>query len=252
MTRVPARTLVVGACGRMGAMLCKRADRAGLTVAGVDRPLAPESLAPACAGVDLAILCVPAAALEEVLRLVCPHLPPTAVLADITSVKEEPLRRMARAWPGAVVGTHPLFGPRPERGSDLPVAVIPGARAEEAHVLLTEGFFQRLGCRIFRCSASRHDRAMARIQSMNFITNLAYFAMLAGEEDLLPFLTPSFRRRQQAAQKTLTEDAALFAGLFEANPHSHEAVRQYRQMLNMAAAGEIDLLCHRAQWWWEE
>ena len=93
---------------------------------------------------------------------------------------------------------------------------------------------------------------MARIQNMNFITNLAYFALLAGQEDLLPFLTPSFRRRQNAARKMLTEDARLFSGLFEANPHSHEAVRQYRQMLNLAAAGDIDLLCRRAQWWWED
>lgn len=252
MSRLPAKTLIIGARGRMGAMLLRRAGKAGLTVAGVDRPLTPETLAPACAGVDLAMLCVPAAALGEVLDSLCPHLPPTAVLSDITSVKEEPLRRMARVWPGAIVGTHPLFGPRPERGSDLPVAIVPGARAEEAHLDLTEDFFRGLGCRVFRCTASQHDRAMARIQSMNFITNLAYFAMLAGEEELLPFLTPSFRRRQQAAQKNLTEDAALFAGLFEANPHSHAAVRQYRQMLNMAAAGEIDLLCQRAQWWWEE
>ena len=80
--------------------------------------------------------------------------------------------------------------------------------------------------------------------------SVAYFALLAGQKDLLPFLTPSFRRRQNAARKMLTEDAQLFAGLFEANPHSHEAVRQYRQMLNLAAAGDIDLLCRRAQWWW--
>lgn len=76
---------------------------------------------------------------------------------------------------------------------------------------------------------------MARIQGMNFITSLAYFALLAGEDDLLPFLTPSFDRPQgRAARKMLTEDARLFAGLFEANPHSHEAVRQYRQILNLA------------------
>ena len=93
---------------------------------------------------------------------------------------------------------------------------------------------------------------MARIQNMNFITNLTYFAMLAGEDDLLPFLTPSFRRRLHAAGKMLTEDARLFADLFEANTHSHEAVRQYRNMLNLAAAGDVDLLCRRAQWWWKD
>ncbi|MDO5483640.1 MAG: prephenate dehydrogenase/arogenate dehydrogenase family protein, partial [Desulfovibrionaceae bacterium] len=130
--------------------------------------------------------------------------------------------------------------------------IMAGARAEAEHLALVQGFFEHLGCRVFACTANQHDKAMARIQSMNFITNLAYFAMLSGQEDLLPFLTPSFRRRQVAAQKMLTEDAALFAGLFDANPHSHEAVHQYRLMLNLAAAGDIDLLCQRARWWWEE
>ena len=48
------------------------------------------------------------------------------------------------------------------------------------------------------------------------------------------------------------EDGTMFTGLFEANPYSHEAVRQYRKMLNVAAAGDIELLCRRAQWWWKK
>lgn len=234
----------------MGAMLCAKAAAAGLNVAGADLPLAPESLALPAKTQELALICVPAAVFESTLAKVCPHLPPNAVLADITSVKEQPLRQMEQAWPGPVVGTHPLFGPKPEPGADLPVAVTPGHKATEAHLALAEGFFTALGCRIFRTTAQKHDQAMARIQGMNFITSLAYFALLAGEDDLLPFLTPSFDRRRAAARKMLTEDARLFAGLFEANPHSHEAVRQYRQILNLAAAGDIDLLCERAQWWW--
>ena len=61
-----------------------------------------------------------------------------------------------------------------------------------------------------------------------------------------------FRRRLRAAEKMLTEDGTMFTGLFEANPYSHEAVRQYRKMLNVAAAGDIELLCRRAQWWWKK
>ena len=75
---------------------------------------------------------------------------------------------------------------------------------------------------------------------------------LAGQEALLPYITPSFRRRLHAAEKMLTEDGTMFTGLFEANPYSHEAVRQYRKMLNVAAAGDIELLCRRAQWWWKK
>ena len=248
----PGKAAIVGSRGRMGEMLLRRARAAGLDVSGVDQPLTEQALKAALAGADLALLCVPAAVFAEVAKAVTAQLAPGAVLADITSVKERPLRQMEHLWHGPVVGTHPLFGPKSAPGADQPVAVVAGKGAEEAHLARVEGFFTALGCRTFRCSAAAHDRAMARIQNTNFITNLAYFALLAGEAELLPFLTPSFERRRAAAAKMLTEDAELFSGLFEANAHSLEAVRQYRKMLNVAAAGDIDLLCHRAAWWWEE
>lgn len=265
------KILLVGSRGRMGGMLLARARAAGLPVVALDiAPDVPPAEAPgvpagggtglfdeeelraACADAELVLLCVPAAALRETAVRLCPHLPPEAVLSDIVSVKEQPMRQMAAVWPHAVVGTHPLFGPRPPEGDDLPVAITPDVDAPEEAVRRVERFFSALGCRCFRTTAGEHDRAMARVQNMNFITTLAYFALLAGEEELLPYITPSFRRRQAAARKMLTEDGAMFCALFEANPYSHEAVRQYRQMLNIAAGGDIDLLCRRARWWWRD
>ena len=41
-----------------------------------------------------------------------------------------------------------------------------------------------------------------------------------------------------------------FTALFEANPYSHEVVRNYRNFLNIAAGGDIDLLVRRAEAWW--
>lgn len=244
--------VIVGSRGRMGAMFCRRGREAGLDIRGVDVPLSDEVLAPACGDAALVLLCVPAAVFADVAATVRAHLPATAILADITSVKVRPLRQMEALWPGPVVGTHPLFGPTTPDEDGLPVTITPGRTAREQDTALVEAFFHLLGCTTFRATADEHDRAMARVQNMNFITSLAYFALLAGQEDLLPYITPSFRRRLQASERMLTEDGAMFMGLFEANPYSHEAVRQYRKMLNVAAAGDIELLCRRAQWWWQK
>lgn len=244
--------VIVGDKGRMGALFLRRFREAGIRTVGIDQPLTHDALAAACQGAAAALLCVPAAALKDVVQKITPHLPPQAVLADVTSVKVQPLEIMEAGWPGPVVGTHPLFGPCPDADMDLPVAVTPGARADEHHAALVEHWFTRMGCRVFRCTAEQHDEAMAAIQGLNFISSLAYFATLAQREELLPFLTPSFRRRQESARKLLTEDARLFEGLFEANPFSHELVRQYRSFLNLAAAGEISLLAGRAAWWWRD
>ncbi len=243
--------LIVGSKGRMGAYFLRRWSKLGYTVSGIDMPLTEAVYAKACAEADLVLMCVPAHAMQDVLKGMTPHMPAHCVLADITSVKVQALATMQKYWSGAVVGTHPLFGNKPQRGSDLPVTMVPANSATEAQVCMVEELFVALGCRTFRATAEEHDKAMAAIQNLNFITSLAYFAALAHDEDLLPYLTPSFKRRQDAAHKLLTEDAELFAGLYEANPYSQQLVRRYGTFLNIAAGGDTDLLINRASWWWE-
>ncbi len=243
--------VVVGSQGRMGAYFVRRLQKCKYTVHGIDIPLTAEVYAKACAEAALVLLCVPAHAMKDVLIHMTPHMPKECILADITSVKVQALATMQKYWQGAVVGTHPLFGNKPQRGSDLGVTIVPAQGTAEEHVLFVENIFTALGCRVFRSTAEQHDKAMAAIQNLNFITSLAYFAALAQDENLLPFLTPSFKRRQDAAHKLLTEDAALFAGLYEANPYSQQLVRRYGTFLNIAAGGDTDLLINRAAWWWE-
>lgn len=244
---------LVGAGGRMGRLFADRLSAAGYAVGGVDRPLTQDALRRAVDGAAAVLLCVPVEAMDEVLRQLAPLLDGMQVLADITSVKVRPMQVMERHYAGPVVGTHPLFGPVPPVGDpaeNLRVAVTPGDGAHEADVALVERVFRDMGCVPFRTTADEHDEAAACIQGLNFITSVAYLATLAHRDELTPFITPSFRRRLDAARKMLTEDASLFEGMFEANPHSQTAVRSYLSFLNFAAAGDVDVLVDRAQWWW--
>ena len=244
--------LIVGARGQMGSMLSRRFRESGRVTVGMDVPLEEDLLHEACGRVQVVLLCVPYAALAEVLQRVVPHMQPGTVLADVTSVKELPMRWMERAWSGPVVGTHPLFGPVTAPGQELRVAVTPGRTSTEEDVRRVEALFTGCGCHVLRVTARQHDEAAARIQGMNFISTMVYLAMLAEDERMLPFLTPSFQRRLAAGRKMIMEDAGLFSSLFEANPYSQEVVRQYTALLGVAAAGDIDLLIHRAQWWWRQ
>lgn len=239
---------VVGCRGRMGAMLTDRLASAGREVAGADQPLTADALKNACARADAVMLCVPAAVMADVAALVAPHLKPGTVLTDIASVKVLPLIAMERHYAGPVVGTHPLFGPRPGP-DDRAVCVTPGARASDRAVADVEELFQAMGCTTFRSTAEIHDRAMASIQGLNFITSVAYFAMLSRQKDIGPYITPSFRRRLEAARTMLTSDAELFSGIFAANPLSQDVVREYRRYLNVAAGGDIDMLVELARGW---
>ncbi len=240
---------LIGDQGRMGRMLRARMERAGLPVYGADTPLTPEKAA-LCAQGDLVLLCVPIAVLPEVAAHIRPKLDGRQILADIASVKMQPLRQMQAAYAGPVVGTHPLFGPEmPEGGR---VALCPGKSAREEDIMFVETLFERIGCAPFRCTAEEHDEAAAHIQGLNFVTSAAYFAALAERPEFLPFLTPSFERRKEAARTMLTDDGPLFEALFEANPAGQDAVRRFRSFLNLAAGGDLSVLREKAAWWWKK
>lgn len=241
------RVAVVGAAGKMGAFFAARLAASGRTVIGLDAPLVPARAAEA----DLVLLCVPVPAMRQVCLALAPHLRQDAVATDICSVKCAPMADMREALPEhPVVGTHPLFGPAPATDDPLRVAVCesdaPQARRDVVALL------RELGLAPFDSTAEEHDRAMAYIQGLNFVTTVAYLATQAGDESIRPFLTPSFKRRLDAARKLVCEDAHLFALLFEANPYSQDAVRSYTRFLNIAAGGDVDLLASRAAWWWDK
>lgn len=237
---------VIGARGAMGGMLAERSERAGIDVRRLDKPLVEAEVRKALAGADLVLLSVPAESVPEVAARVAPHMN-GAVMADVCSVKVKPVEAMLSAYDGPVAGAHPLFGPEPGQGP-LKVAVTHG-RGEEARRVVA-GLMRRLGFEPFETSAAEHDRAAAFIQGLNFVTTVSYLATLSHRPEMEDYVTPSFRRRLDAARKMLIQDKEMFCAMFEANPHAQEAVRAFRGMLNLAAGGDVDLLAERARWWW--
>ncbi len=244
---------IIGAKGGMGRLYTARSRAAGLDVVELGRPLTDEALAAAAARVDCVALSIPVKAMEEVSRRVGALLRGRRVLVELCSVKVRPVLEMCAACAGPVVGTHPLFGPAPAEDDEGRVALMPGREgnaADEEALEAVWAWTERMGFKPFRTTPDEHDKAMGYFQGLNFVTTVAYLAMHAGDETLKPFMTPSFSRRLAAAKTLLLEDAELFGALFETNPHSQDIVRTYRNYLNVAAGGDLDLLVQRAERWW--
>jgi len=197
------------------------------------------------------LVSVPVYATAEVAGLMAGHMDGRQILADVGSVKTLPIAGMVEHYAGPVVGTHPLFGPEPGPQDALRVAVMDGRPGRDGWATeVVADWCRRIGFTPFASDPEEHDRAAAFVQGLNFVTSVAYFAAQAAGGEVQKYLTPSFTRRLAAAEKLITQDAALFAALFEANPYSHEAVRNYRSLLNLAAGGDVDLLVRRAEAWW--
>jgi prephenate dehydrogenase len=248
------RIAIVGARGQMGALFTCAFRKAGYVVTTLDRPYRPDgtddAIRSAAADADLVLISVPVTATRNVAQTLAPHLKAGAILCDVCSVKVNPLEQMLAAYAGPVVGTHPLFGPVIPEGFDPRVAITPG-RGDGATEAVSE-VFARSGFSPFASTAEEHDRAMAVVQGLNFITTTAYLAAARQTPAIEKFRTPSFERRLEAARKMLTQDRELFQLISEDNPFLQETVRQFTAYLDLAAGGDLDLLSARASWWWRD
>ena len=249
---------IVGHQGKMGRLFTSLWARAGYAVHGVDRSSLPDGnlgydtgqLAEAIAKSEAVVLCVPVSALGETLGAVVPNMQAHQVLVDITSVKMLPMAQMEGAFAGPVVGSHPLFGPEPNP-ADLRVILTPGRAAGEEHCAAVERLFTDCACATFRTTAEEHDRGVGFAQSLNFAVCASYFATLANQPSIEPFLTPSFKRLMEASRKHLTVDTAMFCEFTGANPQFGMVVAEYGKTLERTTH-DLAEVAARAQIWYEK
>lgn len=252
---------IIGAAGRMGILLAQRLSKLGYKINELDKTLPAKINKENITAAKCIILCVPIEAMPELMAQISPYLNGNQLLIDIGSIKVVPMQIMQAAYAGPIIGTHPLFGPNPqavhiknsanELKNELKVALTPAENCPKEWITWLSELCTQMGFSPFVSSAEQHDKAAACIQGLNFITSVAYFSMMSEHPEFIDFLTPSFQRRLESAAKSLTEDSAIFCGMFNENPSSANAVNEFRAHLAQAA-NDINCSLKKAQWWWQE
>ena len=198
---LPREIGVVG-LGLMGASLARavKAADAGVRVVAVEAreevraralaegvaDVAASAPGPELAGCEIAVLCTPIAAIEELLGPVSRLLPDGAVLTDVGGAKERLSARAAEAVrPGvAFVGAHPMFGghggyagARADRwrGKVAVCTDAPSAAVERVAAL-----HAALGAQVVRCRPADHDAAVAIVSHLPYLLASA-LALATGE-----------------------------------------------------------------------
>jgi prephenate dehydrogenase len=176
---------------------------------------------------DMVIISVPINKVGEVAREVAPHLKPDAALVDLTSVKQRPLAAMMAAFPGEVVGTHPLFGPR-EKSIQGQTMVLCQGRGERWFNWLQD-LLTQAGARVKITTAPEHDRLMAVVQGLAHFMLIAFGAVIrdlgVSLEDLEEFSTPTFSTLHNLTRRLLSQDPRLYACIQLQNPANRIALR---------------------------
>jgi len=252
-----AVVVLVGGRGSMGRGMHGWFDAAGYEVRILDREDWDRADA-LCRGADLAVLAVPIDATGPVARRLAPYLPGPCVLADITSVKTEPLRAMLEAHRGPVLGLHPMFGPTTTTMDKQIVVATPGRDEAACQWILDQ--LSAWGAVVVRASAAEHDEAMAVVQALRHFATFAFGQFLCRRGvDLgrtLDFSGPIYRLELGMVGRLFAQDPELYAEIIFATPERRSLLREYLESvsenLRMIEAGDKEGFCREfqriAQW----
>lgn len=224
--------VVVGGAGALGKLFVRLFESAGATVNILDKD--DWALADTyCADADLVLVAVPVAATVAVIEQL-PVLPPSCILADVTSIKQQPLAAMLAKHSGPVVGLHPMFGPQQTTLAKQLMVACHG-RDEEAYQWLLDSI-QRWGAQVKLIAAAEHDKAMSFVQVLRHLSTFVYGAHLAEEkvdvQQLLDLSSPIYRLELMMVGRLFAQDANLYADIILSEPNNFHMLRRYVRLFD--------------------
>lgn len=226
----PRTVAILGGKGGMGQSMARLFGDLGhaVMIADVDTSLTP---ARAAATADVVIVSVPIRVTEELVREIGPHVRPDALLMDVTSIKEGPLRAMMESTEASVLGTHPMFGPGVHGFTGQRVVVCPG-RGDEWRQWVVRSFRAR-GLLVTEATAAEHDRAMSVVQVLNhFQTQVLGLALARSGVSLkrsLEFTSPAYLLETYVAGRHFAQSPSLYGPIEMLNPRSAEVTGIFRE-----------------------
>ena len=225
---------IIGGTGGIGRWFAAffRGEGYPVHVAGRKEGMSIPELADRC---RIVIVAVPIAATLDVIRLVGPHLPEDALLMDLTSLKEEPVRAMLEATTAEVIGSHPLFGPDCPSLADQNIVLCPGRG--NRWLEWTERLFTKNGARVMVTTPAEHDRMMALVQGLTHLDTILMGLTLRDSRvealALDAFSTPVFRAKRAIVEKVFGARPELYAGLLAGNPNMQGILEIYERNLSL-------------------
>lgn len=224
------KIVIVGGRGKLGGLFARYFARSGYQVdvlGGKDWDNAGAILE----GADVVIVCVPIDKTLQVIEQLQPYLTENMILADLTSVKSQPLSKMLEVHEGAVVGLHPMFGPDIASMAKQVIACCHGRFAERYQWLLDQ--FKLWGAKIEQIDAKEHDHSMTYIQALRHFSTFAYGLHLSRQpvklSQLLALSSPIYRLELAMIGRLFAQDGALYADIIADKPENLDVISALQQ-----------------------
>lgn len=244
--------VIVGGKGQLGGLFQQMLRLSGYQVKVLDKDdwQQAETL---FADAGLVLVTVPIAITCDIIREKLTQLPRDCILADLTSIKTEPMQAMLAAHKGPVVGFHPMFGPDVGSLAKQVVVVCHGRKADKYQWLLEQ--IAIWGARIVEAEPERHDNAMQLVQAMRHFSTFVYGLNLCKEEadieTLLQFSSPIYRLELAMVGRLFAQSPELYADIIFAQQESQHAIGDYldnyREALELLKRGDREEFINQFQ-----
>lgn len=239
----PRTVAIVGGRGKIGGVLARLFADLGhrVLIADVDTDVRATE---AAAAADVVVISVPIDATDAVIREVGPHVRTDALLMDVTSVKEAPMRAMLESTSASVLGTHPMFGPSVHTLQGQRVVLCRG-RGDAWADWIAQTFVAR-GLVITETTPQQHDRAMSVVQVLNHfqtqVLGLTLARLGVPLEETLRFTSPAYLLELYVAARHFAQSPALYGPIEMRNPRSGEVTEAFagaaRELGDIIAQGD--------------
>ncbi len=226
--RPGARVLVIGGKGEMGSLFARLFEKSKYEVRILEQNDWDQASG-LCRDIDLALVSVPIEATEAVIEKIAPFLPSHAVLADLTSVKEKPVKKMLSCHKGPVLGIHPLFGPI-SGTLDKQIVVVTPARDYES-CLWVKDQIGLWGAVLVKATPEEHDRIMEMVQALRHFAAFSFGQFLYRQKTdidrTLMFSSPIYRLELGMVGRLFAQDPGLYAEIIFATPQRRELLKNF-------------------------
>lgn len=224
------KIVIVGGKGKLGALFAHYFRLSGYQVATLEKDEWDQAQT-ILANADLVLVSVPISHTLSVLDALQPYLTESMVLADLTSVKAQPLAKMLEVHQGAVVGLHPMFGPDIASFAKQVTACCHGRHPERYQWLLDQ--IQIWGGKIEVIDALQHDHSMTYIQALRhfstFVAGLHLSQQSVELSQLLALSSPIYRLELAMIGRLFAQDGALYADIIADKPENLAVIESLHQ-----------------------
>ncbi len=228
---------IIGGNGRMGKLFTNQLSSAGHQVNALGRDW--ENAETLLGQADLVLISVPIETTVDIIKRAAKYLNPDAALADITSLKVEPLQAMLEYHPGAVMGLHPMFGPSIESFAGQKIVVCSGRNDEPFKWLLN--LMETGGGELIYSTSAEHDHMMVMIQATRHFCRLTQGVFIAQEElnidRSLSMSTPAYRDEIEVIKRLFKQSPEMCVDIMLATEDRCQAISSladtYKKLANL-------------------